>query len=75
MSEIKVGAIVEYDASPIPTIARAIMNHLKSVIKDPSNVVAPHNAIPKAIICFLEYRSPKYPNIGAKIMYDKIKVV
>lgn len=54
-----VGAIVLYDASPIPTKPRKNRNHLKSFTNDPKKVVVDHITTPIIIIERREYRSPK----------------
>lgn len=46
-SEMIVGAIVLYEASPIPTIARNMMKVVYEFIYDPINVVALHSATPE----------------------------
>lgn len=74
-SEMIVGAIVLYDASPMPTIARKRANVSKVGIYDPINVVALQSATPAIMFHRLEYRSPRYPKTGAHIMYDITNVV
>lgn len=54
-----VGAIVLYEASPMPTIARKIMNDLYVGMYEPKNVVPLHRATPNIMIQRREYRSPK----------------
>lgn len=70
-----VGAIVLYDASPIPTIARNDINVPYDGIIEPNIVVPLHKATPNIIIHRREYLSPKYPNIGAQIIYDMTNAV
>ena len=49
-----VGAMVEYDASPIPTIARIIRNPVKLSMNDPTSTAKTQIPTPTAIIHFLE---------------------
>lgn len=54
-----VGAIVLYEASPMPTIARKIAKVVKLGMYDPRIVVALHSATPEIMFHRLEYRSPR----------------
>ena len=59
--DVPVGAMHEYDASPIPTIARVARNKLKfsaPLMKDDPITTAVQNIKPHNIIAFLLYRSP-----------------
>ena len=62
---LPVGAMHEYDASPIPTIARVARKKLKfsaPLMKDDPITTAVQNIKPHKIIAFLLYRSPKNIN-------------
>ena len=61
LEKLPVGAMHEYDASPIPTIARVARKKLKfsgPLMKDDPITTAVQNIKPHKIIAFLLYRSP-----------------